>query len=65
MNLILIILLGFVLFGACKNPPNFGYCLGEFLGKFLQTLIYGYIVYYVFYEFNPKILLWVNVILNM
>jgi len=35
--------LGFVLFRACKNPSNSRYCLGEFLAKFLQTLIYGYL----------------------
>jgi hypothetical protein len=33
-----------VLFGACKNPPNSGYCLGEFFCKFIQTLDYGYLV---------------------
>jgi hypothetical protein len=33
-----------VLFGVYKNLSNFGYCLGEFFGKFLQTLIYGYLV---------------------
>lgn len=46
--------LGVGLFGACKDPPNTGHCLGKFVGKFLQTLIYGYLFSWCFVDLTLK-----------